>query len=349
MRTFSCSFSIVSRLIIPRSATMQIDSMWNRCLQPIHHRDQRRHVGRVPRPEFAADRTSPTVQDCSHHHLLAIVAVVLAVPVLPEGLPALSLEVDRRGIEEHQLQGREQISLVCEEHLLQPVLDAPRREGRRSPLLVWRQRLSQPCHGAVEVLQLEPFRTFDGVLLAPDLRRPVAAGGEQPMEHRDEDRPLHIEAELPPFQQAADQRGEAQFFPQALEDQRRAEANLPVRRDLAAPMRREHHALLGEAGARGQQRVELPAGLEHVESAESGDDVLSHRVSHALAVNDLEVLVFPAVLNSDKHGELHIATTIIEEHATNTRLISGIINHSMALHSEISARSMPSNRWILRV
>jgi hypothetical protein len=48
--------------------------------------------------------------------------------------------------------------------------------------------------------------------------------------------------------------------------------------------------------------------------------VLPHGVSHALAVNDLEVLVVPALLDTDKHGELLLATTIIKENADDTRV-----------------------------
>jgi len=55
-------------------------------LQPVHYRDQRRHVRRVPRPHLAADRMPFAVQNHPHHHLLQVRPVVLAVAVLAQRL-----------------------------------------------------------------------------------------------------------------------------------------------------------------------------------------------------------------------------------------------------------------------
>ena len=77
--------------------------------QAIDDRDQRRHVGGVARPQFAADRPPLTVEHRPDDHLVEVGPMVLAEAPLADVLAALALEVDRGGVEEDQLQGAEEV------------------------------------------------------------------------------------------------------------------------------------------------------------------------------------------------------------------------------------------------
>ena len=98
--------------------------------EPIHHWDQRLHIGGVAWPQLAANRSALTIQDCSHDHLLEIRAMILGVAVLAQTFPALSLEVDRRGVEENELEIGEEIAAVSEQIFLDSVLDTTGSERR---------------------------------------------------------------------------------------------------------------------------------------------------------------------------------------------------------------------------
>jgi len=70
--------------------------------------------------------------------LLAIGPVILAVAVVADALAAASFKVDRRRIEEDQVQPAEQITPSREEHFFDSVFRAPRRKRRRTRLLIRR-------------------------------------------------------------------------------------------------------------------------------------------------------------------------------------------------------------------
>ena len=94
--------------------------------------------------------------------------MILAVSVLSQFRPAFALEVDRRGVEEHEVQVAEQISSAIEQGLLKSVFRAAGRKGRGSLLLVRGQRFSEPCHSAVDVVQVHRFDPGNRVILVPD-------------------------------------------------------------------------------------------------------------------------------------------------------------------------------------
>ena len=157
--------------------------------EPIDDRDQRRHIGRVARPQLAADRPPLAVEHGPDDHLVEVGPVVLAVAPLADVLAALALEVDRGGVEEDQLQAGEEVAPVGEQALLDPVLDAAGSERRLVLLLVLGQLLAEPGHGPVEVVELEVVAALDLVVRPPLVGGPVAAGGEEPVQDGEEDRP----------------------------------------------------------------------------------------------------------------------------------------------------------------
>ena len=80
--------------------------------------------------------------------------MVLALAVLAEGVATVSGEEQRGGVEEHQVERAEQVAASSEQLLLDEVFDAPRRGGIG---LAFTERLAEPAHRAVQMLQLERF------------------------------------------------------------------------------------------------------------------------------------------------------------------------------------------------
>ena len=63
----------------------------------------------------------------------------------------------------------------------------------------------------------------------------------------------------------------------------------------------EHH-LVGELGARGQQRSKGAGSFELVGAAERRDDALAHGSVDALVLDDLHVSAFAGLLEAEEHG-----------------------------------------------
>jgi hypothetical protein len=82
--------------------------------QPVDHRDQRRPVGGVAGPHLRAHRPPVAVDQDREDHLPQVGTVILAVAVLAQRLAAGALEVEARGVHEHQVEPRERIAPMCE-------------------------------------------------------------------------------------------------------------------------------------------------------------------------------------------------------------------------------------------
>ena len=80
----------------------------------------------------------------------------------------------------------------------------------------------------------------------------------------------------------------AGLLPQPLEDQRpdaaAGDLHSAVVRDGG-----EHHRLAGEARARSQQPLQLPAFLQLLVPSKRGDHLLAHLVAVAAALDDLQI------------------------------------------------------------
>ena len=111
--------------------------------------------------------------------------------------------------------------------LLDRVLGEQRGERRACALLGLPQRLAEPGHGAVEVVQPERLGTGVPVVLAPAHRGEVGAAAHQPVQHREEDRPLERDLVLALPGQVLDHGPAAGPGPRPLEHQRRAPAAPP--------------------------------------------------------------------------------------------------------------------------
>src|SRR5512135_224111 len=276
--------------------------------QAIDHGDQRRHVGGVAGPQFAADRTPLSIEHSPDDHLVEGGPMILAEAPLANLLAALPLEVDRGGVEEDQMQVGEEVTAVGEYLLLDPILDAARGEWCLARLLVLGQLLAEPGHGPVEVMQLPGVAPLDLVVGSPLVGGAVAAGVEQAMEDGEEDGPLDIELEAAPVEESLDDPLAPRLLPEPPEDQGGSDASGDDGRELSLGVSREEEDRLGQPCARDQQGVELATLLQLVESPQGGEDPLSGPAILPAVLNDLEIGAWSGGLGAEEHGALVVGT-----------------------------------------
>ena len=154
------------------------------------------------------------------------------------------------------------------------------------------------------MLELELAGALDQIALTPLERAPVRAGGHDPLQNRQEDGPLDVEAESPGLEEVADHGLKARLPPEALEDERRADAlDDGIGIGLAVLLgRREDHEVLAEASRRAYEAVDGSRLVEPVEPAYGGEDGLPDLPVDALVLDELEVLVLPGLLGSEEHA-----------------------------------------------
>ena len=90
-RSCFSSSSIVSLLIMPRSATMQTLVTPKPATEPIDDLDERRDIGRVAGPQHTTDRSTLTFEHSPDDHLLEIRPVILAEATLTDRLSPFDL------------------------------------------------------------------------------------------------------------------------------------------------------------------------------------------------------------------------------------------------------------------
>ena len=218
--------------------------------------------------------------------------------VRSQALAARTMERQRRGVHEDQRQVGEEIPPALEQSLLNLVLHAARRE------LALRRRLellAQPGHGPIEVMQAQTVDPRDGVVDHPLLARAVRAGDEQTVQDADEDRTLDGELEAAPIQQIGHHLAQFQPLPEPPEQQRPADAGA---RQSAGFHVVEHHRPLGMTRQRGDQSVELTAGVESVLAAERADGALAYPLSLTDTLDEVEIAVPSGDLFADEHRDV---------------------------------------------
>ena len=216
--------------------------------------------------------------------------MVLGEAATPERLAARALEIsEARRVHEHHVERGQQVAPASEQLLLHDVLHAARRKRRRAVLFALGQFLAEPGHGAIEMMQFEALDALDAVILAPAVGGAIRAAAEEAMQHGQERRALQREIMLARARQALDHAPAARLLPHPLEGERRPDAPRRDDRRLAAVERVEHDRLVGEARARAQQPLQLPALLQILDPAERGDHLLAHRRALAPALDDLEI------------------------------------------------------------
>jgi hypothetical protein len=169
-------------------------------------------------------------------------------------------------------------------------------------LLAQRQWLAQPGHGAVEVLQGEGLGAVDGLGLLPFFGGAVAARIEEAVQDGQEDGALQVEFEFAFTCQIAEDLADAQLAPEAPEDEGGADAAGAGGEGFAALVGAQDGEFFGEARERGQQGVELAAGLQPVQAAQRGHGDLLDARAGAPAFDDHQVLLVIAFFDAHEHG-----------------------------------------------
>ena len=151
------------------------------------------------------------------------------------------------------------------------------------------------------------------------------------MQHGQEDGRFDVEAEAAPCQQGGQDVVAAGLLPEALKDQRRADAAGGDGRQLAVGMSRQQQGLLGEAGAGGEQGVELARGLEQVQASEGGKDALFGLAVIPVVLDELEVAAWPGGFDAEEQGGLGKRDTMmIGDNTGNSREKPGIMRVNVA-------------------
>ena len=134
-----------------------------------------------------------------------------------------------------------------EQPLLDQVLQAAWRERGTAVLFRRRQFLAQPGHRPIEVMQVEPVDPGDGIVLAPAIRRAVGAADKQPMQDREEYRPLQGKLVSATLGEIGDDVAAAGLLPQSFEDHGRSDpANCDLEDGIVC-RRAQHHRLGGKS------------------------------------------------------------------------------------------------------
>lgn len=115
--------------------------------QPFDHRNTGFYVSGVSRPHLAADRLAVVVNDHAHYHLVAVGAVILAVPFLPQGLASRPFKVDGGGVKEDDIETGKEIAALPKEVFLNDIFRAPSHKGRL--ILLIRKLLAEKGHGSI--------------------------------------------------------------------------------------------------------------------------------------------------------------------------------------------------------
>src|SRR5512135_2361278 len=142
----------------------------------------------------------------------------------------------------------------------------------------------------------------------PRVGGPVAAGCEEAMQDSEGDGPLDVKLEAPSVQELLDHPLAPRLFPEPLDDQGGSDAAGGEGRELPLGVGRKQEDGLGQAGARGQQGVELSGLLELVESPQGGEGPLAGSPVLPAVLDDLEIGAWSGGLGAEEHGALVVGT-----------------------------------------
>ena len=128
------------------------------------------------------------------------------------------------------------------------------------------------------------------------------------MQDGEEDGPLEGELEAASLAAAAGRRAGSRWLPEPLEDQGRADVADGDGGQPALGVLGDQQDRLGQAGAGGEQGVELAGLLELIEPPEGGDDALAGAAALPAVLDDLEVGAGAGGLGAEEHGALRCGT-----------------------------------------
>jgi hypothetical protein len=123
--------------------------------------------------------------------------MILGMSLLPQGISASALKIDRGVIKEEQVYTREKVAADIEEVFFNNILHAPGTKGRSVFLILG--FLAQKGHGPIQMMKRKIFNTVNAIITTPFIAIPIRTGNKQAMKNRQEDGPLYIKLELSIF------------------------------------------------------------------------------------------------------------------------------------------------------
>ncbi len=170
--------------------------------------------------------------------------MIFQMSVRADGLASLTLEVDRCGVEKHDVQIGEKVTTPSKQFFLDQVLVGAGREWRGSVLLILGKNLSQPGHGPIEVVQLQIGDPFDLVVVLPLLGGTITAGRKKTMQHGEEDGSFNGELKAPVCEQGGQNLADRAGLPEPLKEQGRPDPGAAGGDAVALSVGAEHGELL---------------------------------------------------------------------------------------------------------
>src|SRR4051794_313384 len=163
-------------------------------------------------------------------------------------------------------------------------------------------RLAEPGHGLVGMLQGQRLGAGDAQALLPVMGVAIRTRDHQPVQHGQVDGTFDVEAETAFGQQAAQDIAAASFPPQPPEHQVRADAAPSQFGQLAAVEARQYDRAPGMAGGRGDQAIKQIRILDCIAATKRLNDALDVAPALTGVLDEVQVFVRPNPLDANEHG-----------------------------------------------
>jgi hypothetical protein len=124
------------------------------------------------------------------------------------------------------------------------------------------------------------------------------------VQHREVNGPLDVKLEPAAFEQSAQAFRDAAFLPKPAKGQIGSQPEHRHRLQFTGGMGVEHREGLAVAQAGAHEPFQLTAGLQQVEPAQGGNDLLTHLFAVPNAVRDLQITVGTGGFDAEKHGRM---------------------------------------------
>jgi hypothetical protein len=195
----------------------------------------------------------------------------------------------------------EQIASTGKQLFFDPVLGRTHHERRGCLLLRLRQRLAEPRHGPIQMMQCQRIRSCHGVALFPLLGRSIAARRRQAMQDGEEHSAFHGELELPRAQHIPEHRTHATLLPQAFEDERRTNDAGARGEGLAVSVSAQNSVLVREPAQGREQGIQLAGGKQFIEPTQAMQHALTDLAADTLVLDHDKVGAVAVGLGADEH------------------------------------------------
>src|SRR5271166_756201 len=225
--------------------------------------------------------------------------MVFGETMLTEAFATAAGEHQGGGVEQHDREVGEQVTPAFEQRFLDQILGP---SGCPCGAALVGQRLTQPGHGAIELVQRERVGALDMIGVQPRVAGTVRARYDQPVQDTGEHRAFEREAEAAVGGEMFDHRGATGLLPQPAEDHRRADARGGGGLECSGLQAGDQQRGLGQPRTGASQGIELAGGFEVLDAPEGGDDALARGGAVAGVLHDLQVAALSGRFDAEEHA-----------------------------------------------